>query len=102
MALANIRIIGGGHVLRLPPRPVALDDTGGGDVADRELLHSLPSMIAKAVSISVSFDALRTRMSCPIACAAASISWTWKGVFTLAGLTTNAISLVFGTSSRSR
>src|SRR5262245_16378261 len=44
MALANIRIIGGEHVLRLPPRPVALDDTGDGDVADRELLHSLPSI----------------------------------------------------------
>src|SRR5262249_45698940 len=44
MALANIRIIGGEHVLRLPPRPVPLDDTGDGDVADRELLHSLPSI----------------------------------------------------------
>src|SRR5262245_45279208 len=44
MALANIRIIGGEHVLRLPPRPVTLDDTGDGDVADRELLHSLPSI----------------------------------------------------------
>jgi hypothetical protein len=34
MAFADNRVVGGEHLLRRPPRPVALDDADNGDVAD--------------------------------------------------------------------
>ena len=42
MAPADVGVIGGEHVLRPPPRPVALDDAGNGDVADLERPHAVP------------------------------------------------------------
>jgi len=60
------------------------------------------TMAAKAALTSVSFDTPRTRMSCPIAWAAASISRTWNGVVAAPELTTTAISVALGTNSRNR
>ena len=34
MALTDNRVVDGEHLLRRPPRPVALDDAGNGDVAN--------------------------------------------------------------------
>jgi hypothetical protein len=39
MPLADLRIVRRKHVLRLPPRSIALDDAGDGDVTDLEGLH---------------------------------------------------------------
>ena len=60
------------------------------------------TMAAKAALTSVSFDTPRTRMSCPIAWAAASISRTWNGVVAAPELRTTAISVALGTNSRNR
>ena len=39
IAPSNNRIIRREHILRLPPRPVAFDDAGDGDVANLQGLH---------------------------------------------------------------
>ncbi len=39
MPLANLGIVGREHVLRLPPRSIALDDAGNSDVANRKFFH---------------------------------------------------------------
>jgi len=51
MAPADFGIVGREHLLRLPPRPVAFDDAGDGDVADGELSHCAPALIAFRFSL---------------------------------------------------
>ena len=41
MAFADRGVVSRKHFLRPPPRPVAFDDAGDGDVADRELFHDV-------------------------------------------------------------
>src|SRR5262249_28340126 len=42
MAFAVNRVVGGEHLPRRPPRPVALDDADNGDVADLKFFHAFP------------------------------------------------------------